>query len=111
MGNRRRRPMAKLAFCALGSMGAPMAMRLVDAGHDVTVWNRTPEKMDPLEARGSRRASSPAVAAAGVEAAITMLADPPALDAVVLDDGGLAEGLAAGSTLIDMSTVGPDAVR
>jgi 3-hydroxyisobutyrate dehydrogenase-like beta-hydroxyacid dehydrogenase len=103
--------MAKLAFCGLGSMGAPMAMRLIDAGHDVTVWNRTPEKMDPLESRGARRAGSPAEAAAGVEAAITMLADPPALDAVMLGDSGVAEALDAGSTLIDMSTVGPDAVR
>jgi 3-hydroxyisobutyrate dehydrogenase len=103
--------MAKLAFCGLGQMGTPMAARLVDAGHDVSVWNRTPERAAPLERRGARRAASPADAAAGAEAAITMVADPSALEAVVLGDGGLAEGLTSGSTLIDMSTVGPDAVR
>jgi 3-hydroxyisobutyrate dehydrogenase-like beta-hydroxyacid dehydrogenase len=103
--------MAKLAFCGLGQMGTPMAARLVDAGHDVSVWNRTPERAAPLERRGARWATSPADAAAGAEAAITMVADPSALEAVVLGDGGLAEGLTSGSTLIDTSTVGPEAVR
>jgi 3-hydroxyisobutyrate dehydrogenase-like beta-hydroxyacid dehydrogenase len=103
--------MAKLAFCGLGQMGTPMAARLVDAGHDVSVWNRTPERAAPLERRGARRATSPADAAAGAEAAITMVADHSALEAVVVGDGGLAEGLTSGSTLIDMSTVGPEAVR
>jgi 3-hydroxyisobutyrate dehydrogenase-like beta-hydroxyacid dehydrogenase len=103
--------MAKLAFCGLGQMGTPMAARLLEAGHDVSVWNRTPEKTAPLERRGARGAGSPADAAAGVEAAITMVADPSALEAVVLGAGGLAEGLTSGSTLIDMSTVGPDAVH
>jgi 3-hydroxyisobutyrate dehydrogenase-like beta-hydroxyacid dehydrogenase len=103
--------MAKLAFCGLGQMGTPIAARLLDAGHDVSVWNRTPERAAPLERRGARRAASPADAAAGVVAAITMVTDPSALEAVVLGEGGLAEGLTSGSTLIDMSTVGPDAVR
>jgi 3-hydroxyisobutyrate dehydrogenase-like beta-hydroxyacid dehydrogenase len=103
--------MAKLAFCGLGQMGAPMAARLVEAGHDVAVWNRTAAKAAPLERLGGHRAGSPAEAAAGVEAAVTMLADPDALEAVVLGEDGLAAGLPPGSTLIDMSTVGPDAVR
>jgi 3-hydroxyisobutyrate dehydrogenase len=103
--------MAKLAFCGLGQMGTPMAARLLEAGHDVSVWNRTSAKAAPLERRGARGAGSPADAAAGVEAAITMVADPSALEAVVLGAGGLREGLTSGSTLIDMSTVGPDAVH
>lgn len=103
--------MAKLAFCGLGQMGTPMAARLLEAGHDVSVWNRTPARAAPLEQRGARRAGSPADAAAGAEAAITMVTDPSALEAVVLGDGGLAEGLNSGSSLIDMSTVGPEAVR
>ena len=103
--------MVKLAFCGLGQMGAPMATRLVEAGHDVAVWNRTADKVEPVEKQGAHRANSPAEAAAGVEAAVTMLADPDAVDAVVFGDDGLAAGLAPGSTLIDMSTVGPDAVR
>jgi 3-hydroxyisobutyrate dehydrogenase-like beta-hydroxyacid dehydrogenase len=103
--------MTRIAFCGLGLMGAPMATRLLEAGHDVTVWNRTADKARPLEERGASRGETPAQAAAGAEAAITMLADPDALEAVVFGDGGLAEGMKDGSALIDMSTVGPEAVR
>ena len=114
--------MAKLAFCGLGRMGEPMAARLLDGGHDLVVWNRTPERTEGLVERGARRAESPAEAADGVEAVFTMLSTPDALDAVVFGDGsaglrnpnamaGLVESLAPGTTLVDMSTVGPDAVR
>jgi 3-hydroxyisobutyrate dehydrogenase-like beta-hydroxyacid dehydrogenase len=111
---------AKLAFCGLGRMGEPMARRLLDAGHDLVVWNRTRERADGLVERGARRAESPAQAAAGVEGVFTMLATPDALDAVAFGVpglrgpnavAGLVEGLAPGTTLVDMSTVGPDAVR
>jgi 3-hydroxyisobutyrate dehydrogenase len=103
--------MAKLAFCGLGQMGLPMATRLIDAGHGVSVWNRTAEKAKPLLDLGARLAGTPAEAAAGAEAVITVVADPEALEAVVFGAGGLAEALESGATLIDMSTVGPDAVR
>jgi 3-hydroxyisobutyrate dehydrogenase len=52
--------MTKIAFLGLGQMGAPMATRLLDAGHDVVVWNRTPAKAQPLERRGARAAAGPA---------------------------------------------------
>jgi 3-hydroxyisobutyrate dehydrogenase-like beta-hydroxyacid dehydrogenase len=100
-----------LAFCGLGSMGAPMAARLAAAGHDLTVWNRTTEKAASLVGRGATLAGSPAEAAAGAEAAITMVADPPALKRVVLEADGLARGLAPGAALIEMSTVGPSVAR
>jgi 3-hydroxyisobutyrate dehydrogenase-like beta-hydroxyacid dehydrogenase len=103
--------MAKLAFLGLGQMGLPMARRLITAGHDVTVWNRTPEKAEPLVAEGGRQAFTPAEAANGAEAAVTMLADPEAFEAVLFGSDGLAEAMQDGATLIDMSTVGPDAVR
>jgi 3-hydroxyisobutyrate dehydrogenase-like beta-hydroxyacid dehydrogenase len=103
--------MAEIAFCGLGMMGAPMAARLLEGGHDVAVWNRTAEKMEPVTRRGARAARSPADAAAGVEVAITMLTDAAALEAVVHGEEGLVQGLDEGSTLIDMSTVGPEAVR
>lgn len=114
--------MAKLAFCGLGRMGEPMAGRLLDAGHDLVVWNRTPERADRLVERGARQAESPAEAAGGVEAVFTMLSTPEALEAVVFGGepaglrgpnalAGLAEGLGPGATLVDLSTVGPDAVR
>jgi 3-hydroxyisobutyrate dehydrogenase/2-hydroxy-3-oxopropionate reductase len=103
--------MARIAFLGLGLMGGPMAGRLLDAGHDLTLWNRTPARAAALVERGARLAPTPAEAARGAEAVLTMLADPAALEAVVLGPGGLQEGLAPGTTFIEMSTVGPDAVR
>lgn len=108
--------MAKLAFCGMGQMGAAMAARLIAAGHDLTVWNRTPEKARPLVALGARQAASPAEAAAGAEATLTMLANPAAVEDVVFGaagaaESGIAAGLAAGAALIDLSTLGPDAIR
>jgi 3-hydroxyisobutyrate dehydrogenase-like beta-hydroxyacid dehydrogenase len=103
--------MAKLAFVGLGLMGTPMATRLLEAGHDLTVWNRTNDKTRPLADRGATVASTPAQAAAGVEAAITMVTNPEALEHVVLGSDGLAAALAPGQLLIDMSTVGPEAAR
>jgi 3-hydroxyisobutyrate dehydrogenase-like beta-hydroxyacid dehydrogenase len=56
----------KLGFIGLGAMGAPMARNLLEAGHEVAVWNRSPEKVVPLVEVGARRADSPANAASGV---------------------------------------------
>src|SRR6266542_6090475 len=103
--------MAKLAFVGLGLMGTPMATRLLEAGNDLTVWNRTAEKSRPLADRGAAVASTPAEAAVGVEAAITMVANPQALEQVVFGTDGLAAALRPGQLLIDMSTVGPETVR
>jgi 3-hydroxyisobutyrate dehydrogenase-like beta-hydroxyacid dehydrogenase len=103
--------MAKIAFLGLGQMGAPMATRLLQAGHEVTVWNRTPDRAEPLAARGATVAGSPAEAGAGAAFAITMLATPEALKEVVLGERGLGRALAPGQVYIDMSTVGPDTVR
>jgi 3-hydroxyisobutyrate dehydrogenase-like beta-hydroxyacid dehydrogenase len=103
--------MARLGFCGLGQMGAPMAARLVDAGHHVTVWNRTADRAAPLVERGAKPAASPAEAAAGAEGLFTMVSAPDALDAVLFGDGGAAAALGDGATLIEMSTVGPAAVH
>jgi 3-hydroxyisobutyrate dehydrogenase-like beta-hydroxyacid dehydrogenase len=103
--------MAKVAFCGLGLMGEPMARRVLAGGHDLTVWNRTASKADGLREAGAAVASSPADAARGAEAAITMLTDAGALEDVVFGSDGLAEALGPGSALIEMSTIGPDAVR
>lgn len=101
--------MAKIAFLGIGNMGTPMATRLVKAGHDVTVWNRSVPRTAPLAQAGAAVAASPAAAAGGVEFAITMLATPEALDDVLFGRDGIASALSAGQTWIDMSTVGPDA--
>lgn len=103
--------MSKIAFLGLGEMGAPMASRLLRAGHQLTVWNRTPERTAPLTKQGAIAATTPAEAAAGAELIITMLATPDALEQVVFGDSGLAGVPAAGQVLVDMSTVGLAAIR
>jgi len=100
----------KVGFCGLGLMGLPMAERLLAAGLELTVWNRTKDKAEPLVARGAIAAASPAEAARDADVVITMLATPEALEEVVFGSGGLAEGLRAGQTYLEMSTVGPDVV-
>jgi 3-hydroxyisobutyrate dehydrogenase-like beta-hydroxyacid dehydrogenase len=87
-------------------MGSRIARRLLDAGYPLRVWNRTPGRSDELEAAGAVPASSPAEAIREADAAITMLADPRALRDVVEGTNGLAVA-AAGTTVIEMSTVGP----
>lgn len=102
--------MVDIAFLGTGAMGSRMAGRLLDAGHHLTVWNRTATRTADLVSRGAVAADTPAAAAAHADAVITMLADPAALrDVTEGPDGGLT-GVRPGSTLIEMSTVGPDAV-
>jgi 3-hydroxyisobutyrate dehydrogenase len=91
-------------------MGAPMAARLLGAGHDLTVYNRTPAKAEPLITAGAKLAGSPAEAVADAEIAITMVSGPDALESVTLAPGGLVGALQPGATWVDMSTVGPDAM-
>jgi 3-hydroxyisobutyrate dehydrogenase/2-hydroxy-3-oxopropionate reductase len=99
---------AKVAVVGLGAMGSRFARRLLDAGHELTVWNRTPAK---AEALGVPVAASPAEAAASSEVVITMVADPPALEAVTEGPDGVAAGASGATTVIEMSTVGPAAVE
>lgn len=87
-----------------------MARRLVAAGHDVSVWNRSREKMMPLVDLGASAGDTPAEAVAGADAAITMVADPSALRAVTEGPSGIFEGVDDSSTVIEMSTVGPSAI-
>jgi 3-hydroxyisobutyrate dehydrogenase-like beta-hydroxyacid dehydrogenase len=103
--------MSTIAFLGLGQMGTPMATRLLNARHEVTVWNRTQQRTESLASAGARVAPTPAAAADDVEFVITMLATPEALDDVLFGPDGLAAALSPGQTLIDMSTVGPDAFR
>ena len=95
----------KIAFIGLGNMGSAMAQHLVRAGHEITVWNRTSAKAEPLKAQGARVAHSAGEAAKDVEVAITMLADDQAVESAVLQQGGVAETLPKGALHISMSTV------
>jgi 3-hydroxyisobutyrate dehydrogenase/2-hydroxy-3-oxopropionate reductase len=100
-----------LAVIGIGAMGARFARRFLDGGHDVIVWNRTAEKAAELVELGAAPAASPAEAASRAEVVITVLSDPMALRAVTEGPQGIAAGADASTTVIEMSTVGPDAVR
>ena len=100
--------MARVAVIGLGGMGSRIARRLLGAGHELTVWNRTREK---AEALGALVAASPAEAASGAEVVITMVADPPALAAVTEGLEGVAAGADEDTSVIEMSTVGPAAIE
>ena len=83
----------KVTFIGLGAMGLPMAVNLARAGHQMTVFNRSPKPLDAFADRPPRVAGDPRAAVAGADAVLTMLADDAALEAVV--QGGLLEGLGA----------------
>jgi 3-hydroxyisobutyrate dehydrogenase-like beta-hydroxyacid dehydrogenase len=100
-----------VAFLGLGAMGARMARRLLDAGHRLVVWNRTPEKARDLVNQGAEQATSPADAARRADVVVTMVADPDALVAVTEGPDGIAAGVTEGTTVIEMSTVGPAAIE
>jgi 3-hydroxyisobutyrate dehydrogenase-like beta-hydroxyacid dehydrogenase len=101
----------RIAFCGLGNMGAPMAGRFLEAGHQLAVWNRTADRAAPLRERGAVVAATPAEAARRAEVTITMLADAAAVDEVVFGENGVADVAREGTAIIDMSTIGPDAAR
>ena len=103
--------MARVGCIGLGTMGGPMAGHLLDAGHEVAVWNRTASKGDELVARGARRADSPADAARDADVVVTCVSDTPDLVAVVLGDQGVIEGIRDGAVLLDCSTVSPSAEK
>jgi 3-hydroxyisobutyrate dehydrogenase-like beta-hydroxyacid dehydrogenase len=94
-----------VAVAGLGKMGGPIARRLLAAGHDLTVHNRTPERAAGLVEQGARRAESPSDVWEHADVAITMILDDSALRAVTTGDGGLLDGPPAGRALVDMSTV------
>src|SRR5207248_5546794 len=100
-----------VAVVGLGAMGSRIARRLLDAGHEVVVWNRTAERAAPLVEAGATAAATPAEAARRAEVVVTMVADPAALRDVTEGPEGTAAGVGAEATAIEMSTVGPDAVR
>src|SRR6202023_2942152 len=100
--------MAQVAFIGLGRMGHGMAGRYLDAGFTLAVWNRSKAKAEGLIARGARWATSPADAAEGAAAVVTMVADDEASRAVWLGDDGAAGTAKAGTLAIECSTVSYD---
>jgi 3-hydroxyisobutyrate dehydrogenase len=98
----------RVAVLGTGIMGAPIARNLLRAGFEVRVWNRTPDKAEKLIADGAISMSSPASAAAGADAVITMLTDGAAVNTVMSQHGGALSALDRGVVWIQMGTVGVD---
>ena len=101
----------RVGFVGLGIMGGPMAANLLKAGFKVTVWNRSPRRMEPLLELGAAGAGSPAEVAAASEVTVSCVTNSPDVEAVALRPGGIAEGAASGSVYIDCSTISPAVSR
>lgn len=100
----------RLAFCGLGLMGEPMARRLLQAGHQLKVWNRSPAKADALVAEGAVRCATPAEAATDVDVVILCLLDAAAVEQVVFGPRGLA-GVMGWRCLLDHTSMDPSITR
>ncbi len=103
--------MAELGFVGLGVMGGGVAKRLLDAGHSVTVWNRTREKAQSLLDAGAEWGESPREVAERSEIIFTMVTNTAAVQAVTEGPDGILAGLAPGKVYVDMSTASPANTR
>lgn len=101
----------RLGFIGLGLMGGPMTRRLLAAGFEVSVWNRTPEKAEGLRAAGARVAGSIGELVASVDRVMLCLANTAVVEAVVFGEDGVAAHGRDGQTLIDFSSSDPEATR
>lgn len=101
----------RIGFIGLGTMGAHMARNLLSAGFDVTVHNRTRIREEPLAEAGARRAATPSEAARDADVVVTIVSDTPDVEHVLFGNNGVAESARAGTTVVDMSTISPDATR
>jgi 3-hydroxyisobutyrate dehydrogenase-like beta-hydroxyacid dehydrogenase len=96
----------KVAYLGLGIMGRPMATNLIKAGHEVTVWNRTPKNLD-----GARTAATAAEAARDADVVWICVADTKAVESVLFGPEGIESSLRPGLTVVDSSTISPRATR
>jgi 3-hydroxyisobutyrate dehydrogenase-like beta-hydroxyacid dehydrogenase len=102
----------RVAFLGMGIMGSRMAANVARGGFQLAVWNRTRERAERVaEATGARLAGTPAQAAEGADAVITMVVDSPEVEAVLFGDDGAAAALEDGALVIDTSTIAPKAVQ
>ena len=97
----------RIGIAGTGKMGSAIARRLATFGHQLSVWNRTREKAQPLLQEGMAWADSPRALATGAEVVISMVTDDRALDAIYGGAEGLFSAQATGQLFIDMSTVAP----
>ncbi|MBI2343772.1 MAG: NAD(P)-dependent oxidoreductase [Deltaproteobacteria bacterium] len=95
-----------VGFIGLGLMGRPMALRLLRAGYRVTVWNRTNSKANQVAEEGGTVAVSPRELARTTDVVVIIVTGPRDVEAVLAGDDGVLGGVRAGTTIIDMSTIG-----
>ncbi len=98
----------RIGMVGLGRMGAAMAARLIDCGHELTVWNRTATKAEPLVAAGAKLATTPLALVAAVDIIVVIMFDAAALDAVFRGPDGILAAPLSGKLVIEMSTVRPE---
>jgi glyoxylate/succinic semialdehyde reductase len=103
--------MTKIAYLGLGIMGSGMAANLLQAGHEVTVWNRSADRCAPLVEKGAKQAHTPAEAVADAEVIMYCMGDDKAVEAVVWGADGILAGVKAGQIAVDMTTEHPDTAR
>jgi len=103
--------MERIGFIGIGLMGRHMANHLLQAGHPLTVWNRTAEKAKDLMDAGASWADSPRTVAEASDVVITMVTDSAASDAVICGKNGILEGAHKGLTVIDMGSIAPEMSR
>jgi 3-hydroxyisobutyrate dehydrogenase len=101
----------RLGFIGLGIMGRPMAKHLMDAGHTLTVWNRSRPGIDALVEAGAEEGASPADVAARSEVVFTMVGDSPDVEAVATGENGIISGGTSGLVHIDCTTISPSVTR
>ncbi len=101
----------KVGFIGLGNMGSAIARKLIQAGHTLTVYNRTRARAEQFASLGARVAGTPAEAAVDAEALITMLADDTAVEAVIFSPGNGIQALPGGAVHISMSTISVELSR
>ena len=99
-----------IGFVGVGRMGGPMALRLLDAGHKLCVFDTSAAAMKPLVDRGATAAASAEAVASSAEVVMMSLPTPPIVQAVSLGDGGILRGTRV-KTLVDLSTTGPSVAK
>ena len=100
-----------IGFIGAGIMGRPMALNLLKGGFPLNVYNRTPEKAREVIDAGGAAKASPREVAETSDVIITIVTDTPDVETVLFGEDGVAQGARAGRTVIDMSTISPDATR
>ena len=99
----------KIGFAGIGIMGAPMALNLIRAGHELHVYSRSGKRCETLIAEGAVREDSPAAAASACDVFISIVSDTPYVQEVLFGDRGAAQMLRPDTVAIDMSTISPRA--